>query len=390
MRRISVQPRRNLHDRARETGFEFVSLDGKLYWDESAYYAFSLKQIDDHIERPTKELAALCLDLVDRVVGDEPMLRRLKIPDHAWDLIAESWRRRDPTLYGRFDLAYDGRNPARLLEYNADTPTALFEAAVFQWGWLEDAMAQNVVPVGADQFNALHDTLIARFADIGKAMKHPARLHLACMPHSIEDRGLIAYLADCAMQAGLRTRGLLIGDIGDKGKGAFVDLDNRPIQLLFKLYPWEWMFADPFSHSVSMHETRFIEPPWKAVLSNKGILPLLWAMAPGHPNLLPAYFEDDPAREKLEGRYARKPLYSREGSNIALVDGGRVLDRDDGPYGRDGFIWQALAELPACDGNFPVIGSWIIGEEACGIGIREDTSPITKNTSRFVPHAILG
>jgi glutathionylspermidine synthase len=106
--------------------------------------------------------------------------------------------------------------------------------------------------------------------------------------------------------------------------------------------------------------------------------------------LLPAYFEDDPAREKLEGRYARKPLYSREGSNIVLVDGGRVLDRDDGPYGKDGFIWQALAELPACDGNFPVVGSWIIGEEACGMGIREDSSPITKNSSRFVPHAIVG
>jgi glutathionylspermidine synthase len=150
------------------------------------------------------------------------------------------------------------------------------------------------------------------------------------------------------------------------------------------------MFADPFSHSVSMHETRFIEPPWKAILSNKGILPLLWAMAPGHPNLLPAYFEDDPAREKLEGRYARKPLYSREGSNIVLVDGARVLDQDDGPSGGDGFVWQALAKLPAFDGNFPVVGSWIVGEEACGIGIREDTSPITKNTSRFVPHAILG
>src|SRR5580704_1106808 len=197
MRRISVQPRPNLNDRARETGFEFVSLDGKLYWDESAYYAFSLRQIEDDIERPTNELAALCLELVDRIVGDEQMLRRLKIPDHAWEPIAESWRRRDPTLYGRFDFAYDGRPPARLLEYNADTPTALFEAAVFQWVWLEDAIAQKIVPAGADQFNALHEKLIARFAAVGTAMNNPARLHLACMPHSIEDRGLIAYLTDC-------------------------------------------------------------------------------------------------------------------------------------------------------------------------------------------------
>jgi glutathionylspermidine synthase len=33
-----------------------------------------------------------------------------------------------------------------------------------------------------------------------------------------------------------------------------------------------------------------------------------------------------------------------------------------------------------------VVGSWIIGDEAAGIGIREDESPITKNTSRFLPH----
>jgi glutathionylspermidine synthase len=36
-------------------------------------------------------------------------------------------------LYGRFDLAYRGDGPPKLLEYNADTPTALFEAAVVQW-----------------------------------------------------------------------------------------------------------------------------------------------------------------------------------------------------------------------------------------------------------------
>ena len=134
--------------------------------------------------------------------------------------------------------------------------------------------------------------------------------------------------------------------------------------------------------------TRFIEPPWKAILSNKGILPLLWAMAPGHPNLLPSFFEDDPARARLGGRYARKPLYSREGNNITLVSGGERLEGEQGLYGVEGYVWQALAPIPSFDGRYPVIGSWIVGDKACGIGIREDTTPITRNTSRFVPHAI--
>ena len=46
----------------------------------------------------------------------------------------------------------------------------------------------------------------------------------------------------------------------------------------------------------------------------------------------------------------------------------------------------ADAPLPDFDGHHPVIGSWVIANQAAGIGIREDTSPITGNNSRFVPH----
>ena len=65
---------------------------------------------------------------------------------------------------------------------------------------------------------------------------------------------------------------------------------------MFKLYPWEWLFREDFGASLAGSPTRWLEPPWKAILSNKGILPLLWAMFPRHPNLLPAFFEDDPRR----------------------------------------------------------------------------------------------
>ena len=394
MQRIRVEPRPNLAERARETGFELVTIDGQIYWDERAYYGFSLSQIEDDIEAPTRELAAMCVELAGRVVADQRMLERLAIPPHAWELIADSWRRRDPTLYGRFDLAYDGTAPAKLLEYNADTPTALFEAAVFQWVWLEDALAGNLIPAGCDQFNSLHEKLIATLRQCGVGGSSTPVMHLACLPDSIEDRGLVAYLADCASQAGLMPKQLAMADIGSTGSGPFVDLENQPIELLFKLYPWEWMLADPFSRSPSMRATRFIEPPWKAIVSNKGILPLLWEMAPRHPNLLPAYFDDDAVeggvgRARLGGSYARKPLYSREGSNVTLVVDGAVVDSDDGAYGREGYIVQALADVPRLDGQYPVIGSWVVGDAACGIGVREDASPITKNTSRFVPHAIL-
>ncbi len=72
-----------------------------------------------------------------------------------------------------------------------------------------------------------------------------------------------------------------------------------------------------------------------------------------------------------------------------IVDGDQVLAREEGTYGAEGFVRQAIAPIPCFDGQYPVIGSWIIGDEACGIGIREDTSLITRNSSRFVPHAIV-
>ena len=59
------------------------------------------------------------------------------------------------------------------------------------------------------------------------------------------------------------------------------------------------------------------------------------------------------------------------------------------PYGAEGYIRQALAPLPNFSGQYPVLGSWLVDHVPCGLSIREDENPITGNTSRFLPHAIL-
>jgi glutathionylspermidine synthase len=150
------------------------------------------------------------------------------------------------------------------------------------------------------------------------------------------------------------------------------------------------MFREQFGASLGGSPTRWIEPPWKAILSNKGILPLLWAMFPRHPNLLPAYFDDDAKAAELGDSFVRKPLYSREGANVTMVVGGQAVDRGDGPYGAEGFVRQGVATLPHFEGNYAAIGSWIAGGKPCGLSVREELGPITKNTSRFLPHAIVG
>jgi glutathionylspermidine synthase len=388
MQRHVCAPRANLPARIEETGFTFATIDGEPYWDERAFYAFSLAQIEADLEDPSTELYRLCLEAAGRIIADDALLRRLDVPARAWPLIRRSWERREPSLYGRFDFSYDGYGPAKLLEFNADTPTALFEAAVFQWQWLEDQIAAGVLADGCDQFNGLHEALIDRLRAVAAGVT-AGPLHLAADTRSGEDAGLIAYLADCALQAGLQPQTLDLTQIGRRDDGPFVDLAHRPIHVVFKLYPWEWMFQDAFAATPSMQATRFIEPPWKAVLSNKGLLPILWELAPGHPNLLETWFEDDPRAARLGDRYVQKPLLSREGSGVRIVDGLWSIGSTAGPYGCGRFIRQAEAPLPVFDGQYPVIGSWIIGDRACGIGIREDTTAITKNTSRFIPHVIL-
>lgn len=384
MQRIRTEERANWRDVAEELGFRFHTPQGEPYWREDAYYSFTLKEVEDDLEDPAAELEEMCFAIVDKACRDEAVMERLKIPARFWDYIQQSWRGQAKNLYGRMDFSYRGDGPAKLLEYNADTPTALYEAAVFQWRWLEDLQAAGRLPENADQFNSTHEILIEAFGAFG--IEGP--LHLACEPDSEEDLGTIEYLGDCAEQAGLEVFLLPLDAIGLTDLGGFVDGSDRPITTLFKLYPWEWMFEDDFAAHLQRSGLCIIEPPWKAVLSNKGLLPLLWEMAPGHPNLLPAFFEDAVDADVLGPDFVKKPLFSREGANIEIVEGGAVSEAASGPYGAEGRVVQALAPLPDMDGMHPVLGVWLVASRPSGLGIREDVGRITTDDSRFTPHVI--
>jgi glutathionylspermidine synthase len=315
MQRVPVAEREDWKETARAHGFHFHSIDDDPYWDESAYYRFTLRQIEDDLEDPVEDIEKMCFAVVERAVKDEEILRRLAIPEVFWDHVRDSWFNRHRNLYGRMDFSYDGHGPAKLLEYNADTPTTLYESSIFQWTWLEQAMERGLIPDGSDQFNSLHERLLDALARFG--IQGP--LHVACARDSEEDKGTVEYVEDCARQAGLDTHLVYMEDIGIDGHGQFTDLDDRYITTLFKLYPWEWIMAEDFGLQVLTSETRFIEPAWKAILSNKGALALLWEMFEDHPNLLPTYFADDPRASALASTYVTKPLLSREGQNIEIV-----------------------------------------------------------------------
>jgi glutathionylspermidine synthase len=173
-----------------------------------------------------------------------------------------------------------------------------------------------------------------------------------------------------------------MADIGyDSINSQFTDINDNPILTMFKLYPWEWLINEFFGRYLEPSGISLIEPAWKMILSNKGILPILWELNQGHPNLLQSSFDN----EQFHDNFVSKPLFSREGANISIHRNGTVTDFG-GSYGGKGAVFQELATIPSFSGNYPVIGSWIIYGEAAGIGIREDTAEITTNASRFVPH----
>lgn len=390
MQRRPLVPRLHWRQQAEQHGFAFHTIDGAPYWDERACYVFTLEQIERDIEDATQEIHAMALDLVDAVCGSERLMERLHVPRDYRDWIARSWRRRDPHLYGRIDLAYDGQGPAKLYEFNYDTPTALFEAAYFQWLWLEDRIADGTLPNGADQYNGLQEALIEAFGAMARERRLRTPLHFAAHAGHAEDGGTVDYLRDCAHQAGIATHRLDVEAIGlgDDGR-TFADDRGRAITSLFKLYPYEFMFEDAFGPALVHDAMQLVEPPWKALLSNKGALALLWERHRGHPNLLDCRIDDAPC-EALAAGWVRKPFFSREGANIAAVTPSGERLATAGPYADGPQVRQAWHPLPSFDGGHPLIGSWVVGDRACGMGIREDDGPITMNTSRFVPHAIVG
>jgi glutathionylspermidine synthase len=414
LQRVEIAPRADWKSKAEALGFDWHSAPTSedpigTYWDESAYWRLTADEVDA-LEAATNELHAMCLAAVDQAI-QRKLLPHFGFDAQAVALIEDSWRRKDKdqlSLYGRFDFAYTGDGPPKMLEYNADTPTGLYEAAVVQWTWLEECFPDS------DQFNSLHEGLVEAWQrlreNFPQGESDAAALHLTClMPHA-EDEGTLHYMLETALEAGWTAKTIAVRDIGwaipedaadpEDARGHFTDLQDTEIRTLFKIVPWDWLLADDFGahliRSVMEKRLTVIEPAWKMVPANKAILALLWEMYPDHANLLPAFMER--TSFSASTKVVAKPLLGREGANISIAilgEGGALaaapLASMEGDYGAEGYVYQAYAPLVSSTDakgviHYAVIGSWVIDGVSRGIGMREDTSLITDNRSRFVPH----
>ena len=391
MRRIAIDPRENWQQKVEAVGLVYHTPDDdsmdRPYWDEANTYEFTAAEIDT-LEAAANEMQTMCLAAAQHII-DNKRYDELGIPWAAIPSIEWAWENEPPAIYGRFDFSWAGAESGqapKLLEYNADTPTSLLEAAVVQWNWLED-MPESLVSSSPDQFTSIHDKLIAKWKDLDNYLSKP--VYFAALDYP-EDQLTTVYLRDTAEQAGIPTLQMFMSEIGWNDElQAFLDPNEDQMFSIFKLYPWETMLAEEFGpHALDTYQAvRWIEPIWKMLLSNKGILPILWELYPNHPNLLEAHFDSPNGMTS----YVRKPLLSREGANITLVRPDTQAIETSGPYAGGRTVCQALAPevvFEETDGNlrYPVLGLWMVDQECCGLGIRESAGPITDNLSSFVPH----
>ena len=392
-----------------------------MYWREGVHYSFKSDEIQA-MEAATAAVFDMCIEAGDWMVAIEQRayLQRLKIPVFALKQVIETWNQEPAygSVYGRFDLRFGGFNhpdPSmrvpKFYEFNADTPTSLVESAVIQWNWLEQTGE------GRDQWNSITEGLAAAWKRnlelIERKLGHRPVVHFAASDAQTagEDEMNVILMLDTCRAAGYEAKTIYIENIVLGDDGRFYDEQGSHIDVIFKLYPWEHLVHDEFGRAVfadmdniGVHDehgnytggTIWIEPPYKMLWSNKAIMAVLWKLFADDPRgkyLIPTWFEDEAPTSKKG--YARKPLLSREGADITLLNpDGSVLDeykRDE--YGEEGFVLQELTlppVYPTADGKqvSVVIGSWVIDGEPAGIGIRESYGPITDDFANFVPHSI--
>src|SRR4051812_35008987 len=370
----------------------------RSYWREGPFFDFPMAE-GDRLEGLGAPVFHMCGAARDHVIEHHPF-DRMRVPPLAPPEIVRTWEGEPPSVYGRFDLRYDGLGPPKLLEFNADTPTGLVESAVTQWNW------HLFTGQGADQWNALHEKLVAAWRrnllrwERRTGVRPGVHLAWTSEERSGEDRMTVAYLMDTVVQAGYEAIELVVEDIAlDDGDGRFYDPQGRHLDVVFKLYPWEWLVDDEFGPAVLADAARpggttWIEPAYKMLWSTKALLPVLWQMFGGDPVLgellLPAYFADEAPSSWRS--YVRKPLWGREGANVAIVRDGSVLAEQPGRYGTEGYVLQEfdpLPNFPGVDGpHHPVLGTRLVDGEPAGLGIRESDGLITDTLSYFVPHTI--
>ncbi|QKF67261.1 glutathionylspermidine amidase / glutathionylspermidine synthetase [Arcobacter venerupis] len=342
----------------------------------------------------TNELYDMFAETGQYIIDNE-LFHEINIPFNLIEVIKESWENEVHWhLYSRFDLAggIDGK-PIKLIEFNADTPTSLFETAIIQWAMLK-ANGLNE----ASQFNNLYEALKDNFkriitlnGDLEKFDEYYSTLGwkilFSSISNSSEDINTTKLLQHIASEAGFNTDFEFIENVQFSDDGIFKD--DELFEFWFKLIPWENIAIEESELALILTEiikekkAIIFNPAYTLMFQSKGFMKILWDLYPNHPLLLETSFEPLVDKKQVEKR-----CFGREGANTKIINSDGSIDQETlGDYEGHKAIYQEFVEFPKdSNGNYYQAGVFF-AYEACALGFRRG-GKILNNMSKFVGHVI--
>jgi len=328
-----------------------------------------------------------------KYVIENNLFHEIGIPFNLVDAIKNSWESDVHWhLYGRFDFAggVDGK-PIKLLEFNADTPTALFESAIIQWAILkQNNLAERM------EFNFIYEALLNNFkrivtleesVDNFDALYEEWKFLFSSIKDNPEEENTTRLLQHIANEAGFDTEFGYIDEVEFDSNGIYYN--EQKYELWFKLIPWEDIALEEsdlamlLTNIIKNQEAIIFNPAYTLIFQSKGFLKILWDLYPNHPLLLESSFE--PLNNKKQ---VRKPIFGREGGDVAILDkNGTVLEENKDKYGNYKMVYQEYVELPTDSEDRSYQAGVFYAWEACGVGFRRG-GKILNNISKFVGHLV--
>ncbi len=391
---IELHPIRPLDDETLEQiGFTWhTDEDGSKYVSDRLVKI--TQQEAEAYYKAVNELYDMYVQAAEHVIQND-LFFELGIPFNLVDIIKKSWENDVHWhIYGRFDLAggTDGK-PIKLIEFNADTPTALFETAILQWVLLKHNGLDET-----KQFNNVYEAISTNFKRLITLFDDPElfeelyegwKILFSSVEGNDEEEATTRLLQQMATDAGFATEFEFLHNVRFDEEGIY-DMNENPFEYWFKLYPWEDIaieegeLATTLTNIVKNQKAIILNPAYTLLFQSKGMMKILCDLFPDSPYLLKTSFEP------LEGlKQVEKPVFGREGANIRIIDAdASVIAEEEGPYDNFKKVYQEFAELPKdSEGNIYQAGVFF-AYEGCGLGFRRSRNPIVDNMSKFVGHIL--
>lgn len=387
-------------ERVKPLTSEFLESIG-FYWhtdeDKSPYVADELVVVTqeeaDNYYKATNELYDMFVEAGEHVI-DNDLLHEIGIPFNLVDMVKQSWKNDIHWhLYGRFDLAggIDAK-PIKLIEFNADTPTALFETAIVQWALLKaNGMEER------SQFNNTYEAIKENFkrlvvmgGDTEEFSKQYDgwKILFSSVKGSIEDENTTKLLQSAANEAGFSTDFAFADEVEFDGKDGIFKGDEN-FEYWFKLIPWENIGIDEGNLALMLSEIMenqkaiILNPAYTLMFQSKAFMKILWDLYPNHPLLLETSYEPLEGKKQVEKR-----VFGREGANTVILDEkNHVIAQEEGEYENFAPIYQEYVELNTDANGESYQAGVFYAYEACGLGYRKG-GLILNNSSKFVGHVI--